>query len=256
MSVGRASRPRRSGGAPVPLYREDLAFIHDAGFSEFAESASMGILEILWRHGIRQGLVLDVGCGSGVLSRELVRAGFDVVGFDASPAMIDLSRAKVPNARFEVARFAEADLPPCEAVVSIGEVLNYAPFDEVRAFMGRIRTRLLLFDVAESPNDHESRVGGDDWTVIALQQSNTRRILTFREIDGEVRRSEEVHELWLHDRKALVALLGEIGFRVKVQRSYGSRRLPTGHAVYECVNRESSSGGISGQASLVRPKIR
>ncbi len=254
-SAGQGAR-RDAGGTPAVHYGADLAFIHHAGFSEFAEAASIGVIETLWRHDIREGLVLDIGCGSGVLSRELTRAGFDVIGFDASPAMIELARANAPDARFEVARFAEADLPASDAVVSIGEVLNYAPFDEVRTFISNMSARLLLFDVAESAVDHESRIGGDDWTVIAIQEGNARRILTFREIDGEVRRSEEVHQLWLHDREAMLALLRENGFRVKVRRSYGSRRLPKGHAVYECVKRDRSSGGMSGHASLVLPKIR
>ena len=266
------------------MYAEDLAWIHHTGFAEFAESASRGILEILWKHGITRGLVVDAGCGSGILSRELARAKFEVVGFDASPAMIELARATMGSGRparprrpsrpapfarddgraggpagadgtpaplsvrFEVARFAEATLPACEAIVSIGEVLNYGTFDEVRAFVANAARALrsggvLLFDVAERgsyPAYDERRVGGDDFTVIAIKESDgarlTRRVLTFREIGGEIRRSEEVHRLELYERQAMLALLrGD--FRVKVRRSYGSRRLPKGHAVYECVRR-------------------
>lgn len=230
------------------MYEVDLAWIHHAGFSEFAESASRGILEILWRHGIRGGLVIDAGCGSGILARELTRATFDVLGFDASPAMIALARETAPAARFEVAPFAGARLPPCDAIVSTGEVLNYGTFDEVRTFFDNAASALrrggvLLFDVAERgsyPPYDEVRTGGDDFTVIAIKESDganlTRRVLTFREIDGEVRRSEEVHRLELYDRAALLAVLRE-HFRVRVRRSYGSRRLPKGHAVYVCVRR-------------------
>lgn len=230
------------------MYDEDLAWIHHAGFAEFAESASSGILEILWKHGIRDGLVLDAGCGSGILARELTRARFDVIGFDASPAMIALARATAPAARFEVARFATAALPPCDAIVAVGEVLNYGTFDEVRAFVAHAARAVraggvLLFDVAERgayPPHEETRAGGDDFTVIAIKESDgarlTRRVLTFREIRGEIRRSEEVHRLELYERPAMLAALrGD--FRVSVRRSYGSRRLPKGHAVYECVRR-------------------
>src|SRR5687768_4158361 len=79
-------------------YGHDLAYIHHAGFSEFAESAAPGLLEILWKHAIRDGLVVEIGCGSGILARELTRAGFDVLGFDASPAMIALARSGAPAA--------------------------------------------------------------------------------------------------------------------------------------------------------------
>lgn len=230
------------------MYAEDLAWIHHTGFGEFAESASSGILEILWKHDVREGLVVDVGCGSGILSRELTRAKFTVLGFDASPAMIELAYKTVPAARFQVARFANATLPPCDAIVAVGEVLNYGTLDEVRTFFANAADALrqggvLLFDVAERhsyPPHDEHRSGGDDFSVIAIKESDgvrlTRRVLIFREVDGKIRRSEEVHELELYEREALLALLRP-HFRVKVRRSYLWRRLPKGHMVYECVRR-------------------
>jgi len=53
-------------------YREDLAFIHDVGHGDFALEAAPGILEILHRNKIWEGLVVDLGCG------ELRQAGFRV----------------------------------------------------------------------------------------------------------------------------------------------------------------------------------
>ena len=44
--------------------------------------------------------------------------------------MIELARLHAPNARFEVARFADAEIPPCAAIVAMGEVLNYGTLDE------------------------------------------------------------------------------------------------------------------------------
>ena len=245
------------------IYETDLAWIHHQGFSEFAESASTGILEILWKHGIHSGTVVDAGCGSGVLARELTRARFDVAGFDASPAMIAIARTTAPDARFEVASLGSAQLPPCDAIVAAGEVLNYATLAEVHAFVDHAAAALrsqgvLLFDVAERgsyPPLHETRIGGDDWTVIVVKESDgerlTRRVLTFRKVGGEVRRSEEVHRLELYDREELLALLRP-HFRVRVRRSYGSRRLPAGHAVYVCVRRGDELRADSASASIPR----
>ncbi|HKR64615.1 MAG TPA: methyltransferase domain-containing protein [Thermoanaerobaculia bacterium] len=219
-------------------YDEDLAWIHHAGFSEFAESAAAGIVNLL---GDRRGLVVDVGCGSGVLARELTRAGFDVLGIDASPAMIALARETAPSARFIVGSFDSVDLPPCAAIIATGEVLNYGTLDGVRAFIERAAraTEMLIFDIAERggyPPHDERRVGGNDWSVIAIKDSDgarlTRRVLTFRDIDGDVRRTEEVHEFELYEREVILALLRDAGFRVRVRRSYGKYRLPRGHAVY------------------------
>jgi SAM-dependent methyltransferase len=220
-------------------YGPDLAYIHHAGFSEFAESAASGLIEILGEHGVRGGLVVELGCGSGILARELTQAGFDVLGFDASPAMIALARETAPSARFAVARLDEADLPPCDAIVAMGEVLNYADFDAVRRLVAKAKTGVLIFDIAERgayPPYDERRVEGDDWSVIAIKESDgvhlTRRVLTFRADGDTMRRTEEIHHLELYDRGEMTALLREHGFRVRVRRSYGTRRLPKSHAVY------------------------
>ena len=39
-----------------------------------------------------RGKVLDVGCGPGILARELLNSGYDVWGVDASPSMIEQCR--------------------------------------------------------------------------------------------------------------------------------------------------------------------
>ena len=59
-------------------YREDLAYVHGVGFDWFARGAAPGVLDILRGGGITDGLVVDLGCGSGIWVRELVRAGYEV----------------------------------------------------------------------------------------------------------------------------------------------------------------------------------
>lgn len=215
-------------------YGNDLAWIHHTGFSEFAESAAPWLIR-----NLPHGLIVDVGCGSGVLARELTRAGFDVLGFDASPSMIALARETAPNARFEVGAFADIDIPPCSAVIAVGEVFNYGRRDDFASFVKRVPANTFIFDIAERgsyPPHDERRTGGDDWSVIAIKDSDgerlTRRVLTFRKIGGVVRRSEEVHVMELYERDDVMQMLRNAGFETRTRQSYGSRRLPRGHAVY------------------------
>ena len=106
-------------------YKEDLAFIHDAGFSEWALKSAPGILEILKQNRVPKGLVVDLGCGSGLWARELAKANYQVLGIDISEAMIAIARKRVPDAEFRVASLFTADIPACAAVTSISECLNY-----------------------------------------------------------------------------------------------------------------------------------
>src|SRR5438128_5024907 len=101
-------------------YGDDLAYIHDVGFGWFATGAAPGLLEILRQHGVDQGHVVDLGCGSGLWARELVRAGYGVTGIDQSAAMLRLARQRAPAARFNKGSFLSVKLPSCDALTSMG----------------------------------------------------------------------------------------------------------------------------------------
>src|ERR1041385_2227904 len=119
-------------------YTTDLAFIRDAGFGDLARHAAPVLLEALRARGIAAGLLVELGCGSGILARELTAAGYDVLGVDISPAMIRMARKHAPRARFVTASLLSFELPECVAVVSIGECLNYT-FDPGNSRMALTR---------------------------------------------------------------------------------------------------------------------
>ena len=112
----------------APYYRGDLALVHDLGFGAHADRCAPGILELLEPVRRRGALVLELGCGTGLLTRHLVGAGHRVVATDASPAMLARARRAVSDAE-EVRRLVLPDdpLPPADAVVSVGHVVNYLP---------------------------------------------------------------------------------------------------------------------------------
>jgi SAM-dependent methyltransferase len=233
-------------------YGEDLAYIHDIGHAEFALRSAPGILEILARSGIRDSLVVDLGCGSGQWARELVDAGYKVLGIDISEAMIALSRKRVPEAEFRTGSLYEAEIPPCQAVTAVSEVLNYL-FDEeaggLRPLFRRVFEALapggvFVFDVlgpGQVPPGATAkgfRVG-EDWAVLSEREEDagrgtmTRRIVSFRKVGKHYRRDDEVHRVRLYDPSDLSAELGEVGFRVRTMRGYGEYPLGENHAAFE-----------------------
>jgi len=233
------------------VYSEDLAYIHDTGFDDFARAAAPGLIHILRRHDIRPaagsppaGRIVEVGCGGGTLARHLVDAGFEVLGIDVSPAMIRMARARVPDARFRVASLANARIPRCQAVIAIGEVVTYVPGG--LPALGRWFTRvqraldpggLLIFDFLESAERRtfapRTRFG-DDWALVARADVDrtgrllTRRMTMFRRIGDAYRQSRETHRVRIHDRAAIGGTLARAGFSVALGRSFGRCRLLDG----------------------------
>ena len=116
-----------TGSDPGPYYRADLALVHDRGFGFHADACAPGVLALLQPVLERGGLVLELGCGSGLLTRYLVEAGHRVLATDASPAMLDLARTAVPGAAFKQLTLPDDPVPAADAVVGVGHALNYLP---------------------------------------------------------------------------------------------------------------------------------
>lgn len=232
---------------PMHAYESDVAYIHHAGFGDFARNAAPGLLTILRRAGIRDGLVVDLGCGSGIWAAELIASGYDVLGIDISRAMIHLARKHAPAARFVNASFLSAKLPACNAVTAIGECFNYT-FDrrnsrrELARFFQRVHEALrpggiFVFDIAEPGQEaRRSYSAGKDWAILFEAEPRSglliRRMTTFRQVGKLYRRSEETHRLRLYRGADLATELRGAGFSVRVQRAYGRMRLPPAHAAF------------------------
>jgi SAM-dependent methyltransferase len=235
---------RSRGRGRLTYYGDDLALVHHLGFGFHADACAPGIVALL--KPVRGGLVLELGCGSGLLTRHLVRAGHRVVATDASPAMLALARETAPEATVQSLVLPDDPLPACDAVVSVGHVLSYL-HDEAaiqRALAAAAKAlrpggvlALDLLDLGygelrrEEPNS--SRVG-DDWAIItrfSLPRPNVflREITSFLpNEDGTWRRDDERHENVLGETSAVPAFLEEHGVEARVADSFGDEQLPDG----------------------------
>jgi SAM-dependent methyltransferase len=191
--------------------------------------------------------VLELGCGSGLLTRHLVDAGHRVIATDASPAMLDLARATASDAD-DIRRIALPDdpLPDADAVVSVGHVLSYLDGEAAieRALVSAARALrpggVLAVDLCdlrwgEAWKDRTASVRrSDDW-VIATEYSLpapttfVREMTTFvRNDDGSWRRDDERHENTLVDTSTVPALLARHGVEARVETAFGDETLPDG----------------------------
>jgi SAM-dependent methyltransferase len=233
-----------------PGYGEDLAAIHDEGFGDPARRASGVLIERLRDRGLAEGLVVDLGCGGGILSEAVSAAGYEVYGIDLSPSMIDRARRRVPEARFAIESIWECEIPSAVGIAAVGEIINYR-FDDsqvargVRSLFERIHSALgvggvFVFDFAApgriAPGSSVRKFAeGEDWAIMFEATADeagdwlTRTMTTFRRIGGEhFRRDREVHRLELFRPDEIADLLSETGFRAEALGGYGDEAFPPG----------------------------
>lgn len=229
-----------------PYYRRNLALVHDRGFGHHADACAPGVLTLLAPLLASGGLVLEIGCGSGRLTGHLLAAGHRVVATDASPAMLELARERLPAARLLRLTLPEDPLPPADAVVGVGHVLSYLPDEAaVRRALTSIAAALrpggvLALDLCDL-RWGEARRGrppaalvADDWALVtrfSLPRPDlfVREITTFvRAADGGWRRDDERHDNVLVDAASLPDHLDRHGVDASVRAAFGEESLPVG----------------------------
>jgi SAM-dependent methyltransferase len=68
--------------------------------------------------------VLDAGCGTGRVAARLAERGYDVVGVDVDPAMLDVARADAPDLDWRQADLSDFDLGETfDVVVLAGNIV-------------------------------------------------------------------------------------------------------------------------------------
>ena len=137
------------------------------------------------------GRALDLGCGRGRYSQELVTRGWEVVGVDNVPKAIEAARGKnIPGARFEVADVTDLD---ADALGTFDFFLDIGCFQhldaEQRAAAGRGITALadpgatvLMMEFSRptpirsfaggvSPEEVEAALPG--WELLSVEDADT-----------------------------------------------------------------------------------
>lgn len=106
-------------------------FMDNTPYEQWCEN----ITRQLGEYGITDGLVLDLGCGTGSLTQLLSACGYDMIGIDCSEEMLNIAFQKREESGMDIL-YLNQDMREFElfgtvrAVVSICDSVNYLLEDE------------------------------------------------------------------------------------------------------------------------------
>ncbi|OQW37572.1 MAG: hypothetical protein A4E19_12895 [Nitrospira sp. SG-bin1] len=209
------------------MYCEDLAYIHDRGYSDGAARAATWIVHMLRTKHRSGGRLLDLGCvgATAVFSR----AGYETLGMDISRSMVHLARRRVPHGKSRVASFLlirPFHGPPSWRPARSSITLPSA--DVGFAFDVRMPPR------KDDPLTWVTGKIGTDWSVMSGRVVDmNRRILirsitTLRLVRGRWRRGQEIHRQRLYRPSDIRAWLRVAGFHIERRSGYDEIPLSTG----------------------------
>lgn len=205
--------------------------------------------------GIADGLVLDLACGTGSVAVRLAKAGYEVIGVDASPDMLAVAREKAQAAGCDILLLCQdmcaLDLyGTVRAAVCTLDSLNHLPHaDAVREALRRVALFLepggiFIFDV-NTPYKHREILGNHTfvydtdevycvWQNTALPDDAVQMELDFffpaeGEEDVYVREHEQITER-AYSTAQWEEMLGGAGFRVLAWYDGYTDASPTAHS--------------------------
>ena len=88
------------------------------------------LCKILHEHGVDDGLVLDLGCGTGTLTELLASAGYDMIGVDGAEDMLSIAMDKRAQSGHDILYLLQ-DMREFElygtvrAIISVCDCMNY-----------------------------------------------------------------------------------------------------------------------------------
>lgn len=236
-------------------YSRDLAEVHHSDYTVLAESAALTALEYLRGKDISKGRIVDLGCGSGITAKILSDAGYDVIGVDYSEDILEIARKHTPGAIFISQSIYDYVIPECSALLSVGEVFNYAFDNRVhesslqnifcRIYHALIPGGLFLFDILTpgslgADNPRKRIFETEDYTMFLKVEENTdektltRDICLFTRQNDLYRKTRETHKQMLYKVAEIERYLDSAGFQYKMCKEYKEYSLRNCHIGFVC----------------------
>lgn len=92
--------------------------MQEIDYKEFADYYE----KVFEKFGISPELVLDLGCGTGNITMELAMRGYDMIGLDASPEMLEIAMEKAREQEKEIL-YLQQDMTEFELYGTVGAMV-------------------------------------------------------------------------------------------------------------------------------------
>ena len=195
------------------------------------------LIQLLKEYQVEDGLVLDLGCGTGNMTELLAKEGYDMIGVDNSEDMLEIASEKRAESGLNILYLLQ-DMREFElygtvkAVVSICDSINYIlEEDDLREVFSLVNNYLdpkgmFIFDLntkykyeqmGETTIAENREEGSFIWENYFDEESavNEYDLTLYIREDGEsYRRFEEVHYQRAYDLKTIDRLLADAGMEL------------------------------------------
>ena len=206
-------------------------FMDNVPYEEWSEY----IISLLTEAGIKDGLVADLGCGTGKMTRLLSKAGYDMIGIDNSGVMLEIAREhqyeEDDGILYLLQDMREFELyGTVRAVISICDSMNYLLeeadlltvfklvnnyLDPKGLFIFDLNTRykyeILLGETTISENREEGSFIWDNYFDEEEGINQYDLTLFIREEGDLYRKYEETHFQRVYELETVKRLLKEAG---------------------------------------------
>ena len=208
--------------------------------------------ELLKKNQVEEGLVLDLGCGTGTMTEILAEAGYDMIGVDNSEDMLEIAMEKKEKSGHDILYLLQ-DMREFElygtvkAVVSICDSVNYITEEEellevfrlvnnyldpkgifIFDFNTEYKYREILGDSTIAENREECSFIWENYYYEEERINEYELSLFSREEDSDLyRKYEETHFQKAYDLPVIQRLIEESGLEYIAAYDAFSHNAPT-----------------------------